>query len=179
MSKPEKNITPSITIVIPTVGRTTLKKAKDSCGTLPVEVERDNLGTGAGPTRNRAIKRVKTDWVAFLDDDDQLTHLESLQGGISEDADCVIFRAQYPDGTLLPKVPVVEWGNVPISFAVKTSVAKEFPFVKGSNEFRQNEDYLFVKTLEENGKKIVFSPHVTYLVKPSSEAQESANKYHS
>lgn len=43
-------------------------------------VEVDAGGTGAGATRNRALRRVQTPWVAFLDDDDWLMpgHLSVL-----------------------------------------------------------------------------------------------------
>jgi Glycosyl transferase family 2 len=37
-----------------------------------VEVDHDHAG--AGPTRQRALEQVQTEWVAFLDDDDQLFH---------------------------------------------------------------------------------------------------------
>lgn len=164
--------------MIPTLKRSSLKEAIASCGELPVLVEKDTHRTGAGPSRNRAIGRTKTLWVAFLDDDDQYSpdflerFLEAERDG---EPDVIIFRMQYPDGRVLPKVPKVIWGNVGIAFAVKTELAKKYPFVKGANGFEQNEDYLFLKTLEENGAKIVFSPHVVYLVKPSKEAQANAN----
>lgn len=148
-----------------------------------VEIEKDPHRSGAGIARNRAIQRVKTDWVGFVDDDDALTpdYYEKFKKTLKDfpDADVIVFRAQYPDGRVLPKVPQVIWGNVPISFSVRTRLAKHYPFVKESNEFEKNEDYLMLKTLEENGHKIVFSPHVTYLVKPTKEAQEKSNKLQS
>lgn len=171
----EKNTIPNITVVIPTLGRQSLAEAKASCGSIPVEVEKDPHQTGAGLTRNRAIQRVRTDWVGFLDDDDRFTpdYLERFNEALAEDPDVIIFRMQYPDGRILPKVPEVIWSNVGISFAVKRKYADNL-FVKGENAFEQNEDYLALKKLEDDGRKIVFSPHVTYLVKPSESAQATA-----
>lgn len=168
---------PSITIVIPTLGRPSLKEAVNSCGNLPVKVQKDNNRKGAGPTRNRGIRDVKTEWVGFLDDDDTLTYdyYQKFTEALKESPDCIIFRMRYPDGRVLPKVPQVIYGNVGISVAVKTELARKYPFVKGANEFQQNEDYQFVKQLEDNGANIYFSPHITYLVKPSKQAQENAN----
>jgi len=47
-----------------------------------VIVEPDDDGTGAAATRNRALARVTTEWVAWLDDDDELRprHLALLLG---------------------------------------------------------------------------------------------------
>lgn len=43
-------------------------------------VEMDNEGLGAGPTRDKALRAATSEWVAFLDDDDELLpmHLERL-----------------------------------------------------------------------------------------------------
>src|ERR671922_2284910 len=45
---------------------------------LTVDIDRD----GAGPTRTRGLMMVRTEWTAFLDDDDELKphHLEVLLG---------------------------------------------------------------------------------------------------
>lgn len=45
-----------------------------------VAVAYDHDHLGAGPTRTRALRQVQTEWVAFLDDDDELLphHLETL-----------------------------------------------------------------------------------------------------
>ena len=168
----------SLTVVVPTLNRASLKEAISSCGDLPVEVEKDTHRTGAGPTRNRAVQRVTTPWVAFLDDDDIvdkafLYHFQEALEGTPE-ADLIIFRMRFPDGRVLPKVPRVVWGNVGIAMAVKTEIAKKHPFVKGENSFNKNEDFVFAKTIEENGYKVVFSPRIGYHVKPSKEAQANA-----
>jgi glycosyltransferase involved in cell wall biosynthesis len=169
-----------LSIAIPTLpGRKPLlKEAIASLNGLPYEVEKDKHKTGAGKSRNRAVSRIKTEWVGFLDDDDEATpdYEERFREVLKDnpDADCIIFRMKFPDGRILPKVPLVEWGNVGIAFAVKTELIKKYPFVKGSDGFRLNEDYLALKKLKENGAKIVFCPYVTYIVKPSDTAQANA-----
>ena len=76
----------SITVVIPTIeGRyDKLERAVASvqAQTLApklIDVQLDRDREGAGATRNRALERVDTEWVAFLDDDDELkpNHLKA------------------------------------------------------------------------------------------------------
>lgn len=76
-----------ITLIIPTInGREGLLAralATVEAQTLPpsrVIVERDTERQGAATTRNHALSKVDTDWVAFLDDDDELYphHLKTL-----------------------------------------------------------------------------------------------------
>lgn len=60
----------------------------------------DIEGLGAANTKNQALKAVKTRFVTFLDDDDELlpNHIESLMEGVAEsDADVVY---TWPDGAL-------------------------------------------------------------------------------
>lgn len=76
----------NITLIVPTIaGREDLLAralASVAAQTYPahVVVERDHDRTGAAATRNRALERVDTEWVAFLDDDDELypEHLRKL-----------------------------------------------------------------------------------------------------
>jgi glycosyltransferase involved in cell wall biosynthesis len=69
----------NVTVVIPTIDdhHEQLDRALASVQTqsLPpdeIELEFDRLRTGAAATRNRALERVTTEYVAFLDDDDEL-----------------------------------------------------------------------------------------------------------
>jgi glycosyltransferase involved in cell wall biosynthesis len=76
----------NITVVIPTIdGREEqLGRACDSVRTQTlrasvVQVERDRHRLGAAAARNRALEDVDTEWVAFLDDDDEFkpNHLKA------------------------------------------------------------------------------------------------------
>jgi len=70
-----------------------------------VVVERDSLRTGAAQARNRALARVHTDVVAWLDDDDELmdTHLIS----------CMRILTRNPGTTLVYPVPRMVGGVDP------------------------------------------------------------------
>jgi len=68
-----------ITVLIPTIARrvTQLARALDSVRIQTLKpatvlVELDEHREGAAATRNRALAKVDTEWVAFLDDDDLL-----------------------------------------------------------------------------------------------------------
>lgn len=76
-----------ITVVVPTIppraGLLARTLASIDAQTLPpaaVVVEVDHAADGAAATRNRALVKVDTEWVAFVDDDDELypEHLRSL-----------------------------------------------------------------------------------------------------
>lgn len=77
----------SVTVLIPTIPTRThlLHQALGSVWRQTVQpdavvIEPDLERTGAAATRNRALERVETEFVAFLDDDDELerNHLEVL-----------------------------------------------------------------------------------------------------
>lgn len=89
----------SVTVLIATIpGREDmLQRALDSVAEQTrqpdaVHVEKDPTRTGAARTRNRGLRHVRTRYVAFLDDDDELlpNHIESLMRVAEEtDADVV------------------------------------------------------------------------------------------
>lgn len=73
---------PGITVVIPTIpvrmfmlNRAIMSVVRQTAHDyMPVrmEIETDEGRTGAAATRQRALQRVRTEWTAFLDDDDEL-----------------------------------------------------------------------------------------------------------
>jgi glycosyltransferase involved in cell wall biosynthesis len=107
-----------VSVLIPTIAsrRGFLQRAVASAWgqTLPpdaVEVELDTDRDGAAATRNRALARVGTEWVAFLDDDDVLrpTHLEDcLHHAQRHDADVV-----YPGYDVVGGVDLVRRFGMP------------------------------------------------------------------
>jgi glycosyltransferase involved in cell wall biosynthesis len=69
----------SITVVIPTIDgrydqlhRAIASVHAQTLRATEIQVEFDRLRTGAAATRNRALEHVETEYVAFLDDDDEL-----------------------------------------------------------------------------------------------------------
>lgn len=101
-----------VTVLIPTLPERPelLANALNSVNaqTLPaaaVIVEEAQDDDDAAVTRNRALEKVTTPWVAFLDDDDELepSHLETLvEGAKTSGADVVFswFKILKQDGTL-------------------------------------------------------------------------------
>lgn len=88
---------PTIAVCIPTIppraellARALKSVASQTCQPTEVIVEMDEKGEGAAPTRNRAWQRATTEFVAFLDDDDEFLpfHLElSLKALINSGSD--------------------------------------------------------------------------------------------
>lgn len=114
-------MSPTVAVVIPAhparASNGLLRQAVESVWAqtlLPDEliVEIDNNRTGAPATRQRALSKVTTDWVAFLDSDDMLLprHLElCLRHAAEEDADFVYpwfkILQQHADG----RERLIEW----------------------------------------------------------------------
>lgn len=150
------------TFIIPTIDRPTLQRA---LGSVPMgsgylfEIDRERVGEGE--IRNRLIAKANTPWVSMLDDDDTVTpdYVQRLEEEIeaNPDADVIIFREYFLHGVILPVYPVVTIGNIPISFSVRTSIAKRYLF-----KVERHEDYYFIQRLADLGYNIVFSKYLTY-----------------
>jgi hypothetical protein len=178
--------TPIVTFIIPTVGRTTLRRALDSlvAQTDPnwcAHVLGDGVAPDIGslndprvrttklphyaheaPVRNAGILIAKTPWVAFLDDDDTLSpHYVEWMWNEEVERDVIMFRQSFPkdDGSvaIFPKEEEVVWGNVGISYAVRTQLARRFLFKRSLHE-----DLLQLTALEAAGALFHWSPHVAY-----------------
>lgn len=165
----------NLTIAVTTIARETLGQAVRSVAIagLVCVVEPDLARTGMGKTRNRVIEKVNSEWVGFLDDDDRITpdYGDRLKQALIKepDADVVIFKLKRPDDyqgmlpdQILPREERIFEGNVGINFACKTELAKHHPF---REDIYHHTDSEFLKTLEKNGAKVYFSPHITYLVR--------------
>lgn len=165
---------PSLTIVIPCREKTfTLVGAIQTVEGQTVDtqhiVQKDTEHEGAGLTRNKAIQNVLTEWVGFLDDDDRLDpHYHEWLNEECSDYDMVIFKMKVGPQELIPKTNRVEdlnFGDVGISFALKTELAKQFPFVKENRNKGLHEDWEMVRALRDKGYKIKISEHITYYVR--------------
>jgi len=184
--------TPTITFIIPTIGRATLERSLLSLknqtsphwnaivvfdGIQPTITNNDpriqfltieKKGNGwAGYVRNEGMKHVKTEWIGFLDDDDVLTpnYMAKFQIEARNNPDAIIFRMKYSNGAVLPPIHETTFKQdfVGISFCFQTRI-----FQKEGLEFKQSgiEDYEFLNTLREHNKRVVISQYITYLVRP-------------
>ena len=175
----------TISVVIPTIRprvRLCMRALASVLGQkrLPDEiiVEMDDEGVGAPKTRNRGLRQASGDWIAFLDDDDELLpqHLERLEQYANETgADLVYPWFTVVGGTATDPFPQFfgkEWDNdkphqTTISFLVRREAALAvggFPddFTWADDAWATGEDYQFVLRLREAGYKIVHLPERTW-----------------
>lgn len=144
-------MTPGVTVVIPTIPtrRKRLARALASVKAqtrLPEasSIEVDGKHEGAGPTRTRALRRVETEFAAFLDDDDHWypQHLELLLAAAEEqDADVVypwfdvvdVAGRKQPRWDPFPQFEGKPWDPAephmfPICALVRTELAQQSAF---------------------------------------------------
>jgi hypothetical protein len=133
----------------------------------------------AGYVRNIGMNLVGTPWIAFLDDDDTITRdyisnmIKEIE--ITPSADVISFK-MVNNSTIIPPINYksITPGFIGISFCLKTSIFKE------GYRFKQSgiEDYILLKELESNNKKIVMSPYICYLVDGSNNINISNSERH-
>jgi glycosyltransferase involved in cell wall biosynthesis len=184
---------PLITFIIPTIGRDTLSKTLDGLinqsnpnwkaivifdGISPTIqntdpririIESPKLGEGhnsAGLVRNYGITFADTEWVAFVDDDDNLSR-QYIDIFIEESsaytlADIIVFRMDVSDLILpLLSTDMFYHNYVGISFAVKKKLFDEGNiFVPSSAE-----DFYYLDEARNKKYNIMISPYVTYFVR--------------
>lgn len=180
-----------IGLVIPTIWprRTRLARALASVGSqtlLPVDVivQDDAVGVGAAITRDAGLRRVRTPWVAFLDDDDWLypDHLETLlTAALSDGADYVWswYDLRYP-GLAEPQNqndPLPHFGKqwdpdnqtqTTIVTLVRTEIAQAVGFLHGDatdqtvHGQRVGEDFLFTVGCAAAGARMLHVPRRTW-----------------
>ena len=181
-----------MTFIIPTIGRVTLEKTirslqkQTSVNWLAIVIFDDvtpsienndprilfllcnKLGEGpnyAGRVRNYGMNFVKTNWIAFLDDDDSISpnYVETFNEEIINfSADVVIFRMHF-DNNILPELDTsdLQKGKVGISFAIKKKLV-DSGFIFSPSEY---EDYDYLSLLKSNNYTIMISPYVLYFVR--------------
>jgi glycosyltransferase involved in cell wall biosynthesis len=160
---------PDVTVVVPyhaaRVKNGMLKRAVNSVNaqTIPhvlITVE-DTTGQGAAATRQRGLDQVATEWVAFLDSDDEMdpTHLQQLLACAEQTgADYVYpwFRVRGGRDPF-PQFFGKPWDDAhphvtTITILVRTELAKRVGFAGVGEDFR------FTKGCVEAGAKIVHLP---------------------
>jgi glycosyltransferase involved in cell wall biosynthesis len=167
-----------VTVVIPTIeGREELLEralysvAAQQVQPADVVVECDRDRHGAHWARNEALKHVKTDWVCWLDDDDELlpNHIKVLVRGANKSrADLVFSYAEFvggrdplacvQHGRLIAEPINVPWtdecaywirrkGNfIPVTYLVRTNAVRAVggfpaPYTFSAINSRDCEDY--------------------------------------
>lgn len=151
-----------------------------------VSIAIDKNKEGAAPTRNRAWKALDTEWVAFLDDDDELdpNHLEVLYNhAVGSGADLIFpwFRLNVlgqlkPGGTLvdfqgvkdelIPDIIMNKHNIIPVTVLLKKSMLEKvdgFP-IPGSDDwaFMDCEDWGCWQRVITAGGKISHVNTVTW-----------------
>lgn len=172
----------TLAIVIPTTGRDTLERAVQSAKAcadqviivadgrpdIPADL---HVNCGApGLARNAAAPHIWTDWVGFLDDDDVLVpDVYRAAVEVHAETDLIVQRMKHPDLGLVPR-PGTETqlihGNVGISFAMRTSLFREHQFIAGPPLTMRGEDYELVRRMLDQGRYVVVSGDVGYVVNP-------------
>ena len=184
-----------ITFIIPSLGRETLKDTMESLekqtnsdwnaiiifdGCTPtyetddprihiMQIEKTGHEkiSAAGSVRNAAIRCAKTEWIAFVDDDDTLAHnyVETLyqESAAEPSVDVIIFRMTHYGGVVpFLSTDTFYLGSVGISFAMRLSVFQagiEFVTDEGC------EDYILLNRIREEKYKMMISPFVRYFIR--------------
>jgi glycosyltransferase involved in cell wall biosynthesis len=166
---------------------TTMRRALRSvlAQSMPVaamSIATDTEGAGAGPTRNRAMAVVQTEWIAFLDSDDEwhVDHVKRLVACATETGADVVYPACRVIHTELGVLPrnhpgFEEWGRpgqpfdaellrrksyLPVTSLVRTSLAQESSFVPpGGSHY---DDWGFYLGLLDLGATFVHLPWISW-----------------
>jgi hypothetical protein len=148
-----------------------------------ISIAVDTQRQGAAATRDRALRAVRTQWTAFLDDDDQMQpeHLRVLMDAAQESgADYVYSYYTVADalGTLMPHVdPLRHFGRpfdpqyphqTTITVLVRTEIAQQVGFqdppdgalIDGQ---RYGEDFAFTVGCAAAGAKFLHVPQRSWL----------------
>lgn len=164
-----------VTVVVPTIPARKLKLRKALSSILAqeypvasVNIAVDHWKHGSAITRNRALSGVQTEWVVFLDDDDQLlsTGVRDLfHGQTDSQADVVYGLPRIVNAQGLIQQRFFEAGGppvfdpqllmtksyIPVVSLVRTELAKEAGFEFSPDQYGSYDDWGFYKKLLVNG----------------------------
>lgn len=144
-----------------------------------VIVSTDHLRNGAAITRQKALDQVKTEWVAFLDDDDEFLpqHLNVLYTYAMVTTADYVYSWYKVRGGQDPRPRVFKKPFDPctpcqttITTLVRTELAQATGFLPDSDEDLHSpdrhyagEDWRFTSRCIEAGADIIHAPHRTWL----------------
>jgi glycosyltransferase involved in cell wall biosynthesis len=196
LSNPTIYPNPSVTFIIPTLGRPTLKRTIQSLqaqhnpnweaiiifdGLTPqplttdprlrmIEIPKTGRYNHAGEVRNQGMKYVTTEWMAFVDDDDTLTpdYVDRLLEESQRKADLttVIFRMYDPELQQIVPEPHQQGFS---SGHVGISYSIKTSLYQDGFRFvpGPTEDFKLLEAIRQAGQKMVLSPYITYWVRSS------------
>lgn len=132
----------------------------------------DHEREGAGPNRTRGLRRVQTEWTAFLDDDDELhpNHLATLHGhALAAEVDVVWSLYDMGPGNVdpLPHLRGKQWNPAephlfPITALVRTELAQRCEFPPPVRQNFSGDDFPFWLQLNELGARFGHVDEVTW-----------------
>lgn len=135
-------------------------------------VEWDVAGYGAGHTRNRMVRMVSTEWIAFLDDDDWWypAHLARLEATAEQTGADLVYpypAEPQPLGWPIGKPPPLEdlkrYNFIPITYLVRSEAVQKlggFPSREESPE--GHEDWGLLQRLWDAGASFAHLPSKTW-----------------
>lgn len=161
---------PSISFIVPTVGRSTLGAALDSITTQmdsgdELLIKYDLTASWGNATRNELLQRAKGDFLMFMDDDDIFTAgaIKKVREHIGkEPARLHLFRMRYVTGRELWLAPVVLVGNVSTQMIAVPNV----PEALGRFGDRYEGDYDFIVSSMRSFGTPIFIPEVISIYRP-------------
>ncbi len=149
-----------------------------SAMSIVADLERE----GAGPTRDRAMAAVQTEWIAFLDSDDEWhpDHIAELLACAEDSGADVIYSACRVIHTQLGEIPQGDphfevWGRpgrpfnaellrrksyLPVTSLVRTELAQQSSFVPPDGS--HYDDWGFYLGLLDLGAQFVHLPQITW-----------------
>jgi glycosyltransferase involved in cell wall biosynthesis len=146
-----------------------------------IVVRYDHAREGHAINRNKAMEQVNTEWLAFLDDDDEwdTTHLEQLCNAANEhpEADLIYpwHRIAGPDGGVVADMfgrqglpfdeQVLRRDNfIPVTVLVRTDVirAVQFPSPAPYEYYWKAEDFGCWVRMLDNGATFYHHPEITW-----------------
>lgn len=171
-----------VTVVVPThpareangmLGRALASINAQTRAPQEVIVQYDNHKWGAARTRQLGLQRVETEWVTFLDSDDEMLpgHLESMYDYALETESDLVYPWYTVVGSRdpMPRHFGKPWDpkNPRLTTIVtlcRTEIAQQVGFIQeSSRETESGEDWYFIRGINNLGAKIVHLPKRTWL----------------
>ncbi len=167
----------TISFIVPTEGRESLKRTLNSIETWPgdeVLIIRHNPPSGnwGNAEREEGTTKAKCDYLAYIDDDDvYIPGVRAvMEAAIRENHGCpILFRIKYPNGRVLWRKKWVKNGNVSTQMILVPN-AKEMLY--GWDQKHQWADFWFIHRWGWPSSAIVWHSKVTVLMGHNDEKYE-------